>query len=173
MGSDSLFGVTDRKCERLKRRSDPRPTLCRSGRRFLIPPWRRTNRSWLFAERGRVGVIGLLKRGVSGPKMMGPALGTVSPLCLSTNADKWNGPAGRRDSGQRSKNTNSKGAAPPAAEVWESFHPPRHIIQWGRPFRASPLHSQQVDRSPTRKAARCSRRSGDSFANSRGRYLVL
>ena len=41
-GSDSLFGATDRKFERLKRRSDPRPTLCRSGRRFRIPPWRRT-----------------------------------------------------------------------------------------------------------------------------------
>jgi hypothetical protein len=56
--------------------------------------------------------------------MRGPAWGTVSPLCLSTNADKWNGPAGRRDSGQRSKKSNGKGAAQPAAEVWESIAPP-------------------------------------------------
>ena len=139
-GSDSLFGATDRKFERLKRRSDPRPTLCRSGRRFRIPPWRRTNRSWLFAESGRMGGIRLLKRDSERARGWAPH-GGLCPRCvssLSTGTMNWSGPAGRRDSGQRSKKSNGKGAAPPAAVDGRASHPPLHKRQGGGHSRPPP-----------------------------------
>ena len=45
------------------------------------------------------------------------------------------------------KEPNAKSAAKPAAEVGRASHPPLNMRQWGRPFKASPLPSQQAVRS--------------------------
>jgi hypothetical protein len=54
---------------------------------------------------------------------------------------------------------------------WESIAPPSTHASGGRPFKASPLHSQQVDRSPIRRAAGYSHQLSDSWPNNCARYL--
>lgn len=64
------------------------------------------------------------------------AVGCVSSL--STDTVDWSGPAGRRDSGQRSKKSNGKGAAQPAAVDGRASHPPLHKRQGGGHSRPPP-----------------------------------
>lgn len=64
------------------------------------------------------------------------AVGCVSSL--STDTVNWSGPAGRRDSGQRSKKSNGKGAAQPAAVDGRASHPPLHKRQGGGHSRPPP-----------------------------------
>ena len=74
------------------------------------------------------------------------AVGCVSSI--STGTVDWSGPAGPRDSGQRSKKIERQRRGTTCRSGWESIAPPSTQASGGRPFKASPLHSQQVVRSP-------------------------
>jgi len=104
---------------------------------------------WGFSRRVGLGFSGTTATArLFDPAAAAPAPGTMPlrSLTLYPMVDKWSGPVWRRDSGRRSKK-NGKGAAEPAAEVGRASHPPLNTRQWGRPFKASPLPSQQVVRS--------------------------
>ena len=73
------------------------------------------------------------------------AVGCVSSI--STGTVDWIGPAGPRDSGQRSKKIERQRRGTTCRSGWESIAPPSTQASGGRPFKASPLHSQQVVRS--------------------------
>ena len=97
---------------------------------------------WVWGFRGRHPRPGFSEPGRR------PA-GAMSPCSRLSVPHRTNrvAPLGAAIAVDGQKEPNAKGAAKPAAEVGRASHPPPNTRQWGRPFKASPLPSQQVVRS--------------------------